>query len=253
MVTGHVLHTRKETITFKGFKNGLHLILDEEAPFPEIQEDLYNHLQKAGTFFAGAPVILQVGGRLLSPQEFQLLQQMLADQANITIAQVFSEREEVKAFVRERGLPLIGSPEQEGQKAPAPQRAARKTTTPNNTLLIKQTLRSGQRVIAEDHLVVIGDVNPGAELIAGGDVVVFGTLRGVAHAGMPDNPSAIIIALNLQPTQLRIANFIGRAPDWDTRREPIPEMAKIVNDQILIEVLNKKTETLIMTKERLQR
>jgi septum site-determining protein MinC len=252
-VAGHILHTRRETITFKGFRDGLHLILDEEALFPEIQEDLYNHLQKAGSFFAGAPVILQLGKRLLSLHEFQIVQQMLADHANITITQVACEREEVKAFFREHGFPLAAFPEQE-ERVKSVERRTTKKVTHNNTLLIKQTLRSGQRIVAEEHLVVVGDVNPGAELIAGGDVIVFGTLRGVAHAGMPDNTAAVIMALHLQPTQLRIANFIGRAPDWgEIPREVLPEMAKIMDDQIVIEAVNKKTEARLMTKERLQK
>ncbi|RMF89951.1 MAG: septum site-determining protein MinC [Nitrospinota bacterium] len=238
-LAGHVLGTRKETITFKGFRNGIHLILDGEAPFREIQQDLSDHLQKAGTFFAGAPITLHLGERVLQQEEFLLLQQMLADQAGITIAQVYCEHEEMKSFFRQYGLPLASSPgtEQEGELI---RPRSRNKAMKNNALVVKQTLRSGQRVVAEENLVVIGDVNPGAEVIAGGDVIVFGTLRGIAHAGMPDNTAAVIIALNLQPTQLRIAHFIGRPPDRDSKREAVPEIARIMGEHIVIDTLEKK-------------
>ena len=77
-------------------------------------------------------------------------------------------------------------------------------------------------------------------MIAGGDVIIFGTLRGIAHAGIPDNTAAVIIALNLQPTQLRIAHLIGRPPDRDSKREAMPEMARIIGEHIVIDTLEKK-------------
>lgn len=78
--------------------------------------------------------------------------------------------------------------------------------------IIFATVRSGQKIETEHSLVVIGDVNSGAELIAGGDIIVLGTLRGVAHAGAYDESGGgrVIFALSLQPTQLRIGSVISR-------------------------------------------
>jgi septum site-determining protein MinC len=80
-------------------------------------------------------------------------------------------------------------------------------------LYIKQTLRSGQTVSHKGDLVIVGDVNPGAEIMAEGDITVWGSLRGIAHAGIGGNIEAEIRALNLQPIQIRIAHAIARAPD----------------------------------------
>jgi septum site-determining protein MinC len=110
----------------------------------------------------------------------------------------------------------------------------------NNAVLVKGPLRSGQRVYAEDHLVVFGDVNPGAELIAGGDIVVVGVLRGVAHAGVPDNMAAIIAAISLKPTQLRIGHFISRSPEFQEKHDSGPEIARVDVEQIVVESFPKR-------------
>jgi len=81
--------------------------------------------------------------------------------------------------------------------------------------------------------VVIGDVNPGAEIIAGGDIVVWGRLRGVAHAGAAGDTAAVVCALDLSPTQLRIADSIAISPG--RQREPRPEMARLKDGQIIAE------------------
>jgi len=84
-------------------------------------------------------------------------------------------------------------------------------------------------------VVVIGDVNPGAEIIAGGDVVVWGKLRGLVHAGAYGDREAVVCALEMIPTQLRIADLITVSPAGPRDVEPIPEMASIKDGQIVAE------------------
>jgi septum site-determining protein MinC len=102
------------------------------------------------------------------------------------------------------------------------------------TLYHVGTLRGGQTLQHVGNIVVIGDVNPGAELIASGDIAVFGSLRGVAHAGAQGDASARVHAIELAPTQLRIATFIA-ADAGERRQTPIhPETACVQNDRIAI-------------------
>jgi len=102
------------------------------------------------------------------------------------------------------------------------------------TLYHVGTLRGGQALEHLGNIVVVGDVNPGAELTASGDIVVFGALRGVAHAGAQGDASARVHALQLAPTQLRIATFIA-VEAGDPRRAPVhPETACVQNDRIVI-------------------
>ncbi len=101
-----------------------------------------------------------------------------------------------------------------------------------STLYHRGTLRGGQALHNLGNLVVIGDVNPGAELVASGDIVVFGALRGVAHAGAQGDRSARVIALELAPTQLRIATLIATSDAGPKPRGP--EHASIADERIVV-------------------
>jgi septum site-determining protein MinC len=104
---------------------------------------------------------------------------------------------------------------------------------PPSTLYHPGTLRGGQALHHLGHIVVVGDVNPGAELIASGDVVVFGRLAGVAHAGAQGDENARVHALDLDATQLRIATFIGA--DGERRgRTARPEVALVRDARIVV-------------------
>lgn len=105
-----------------------------------------------------------------------------------------------------------------------------------NTILIKRTVRSGQSIQFDGNVVVLGDVNPGSEIIASGNIVVMGALRGVVHAGATGNEEATVAAFKLQPTQLRIANHITRAPDGDYITPEHPEIARIKDGVVVIEL-----------------
>lgn len=111
--------------------------------------------------------------------------------------------------------------------------------------IISSMLRSGQRIETEHSLVVFGDVNSGAELIAGGDIVVLGTLRGVAHAGAYEESGGgrTIFALNLQPTQLRIGSIISRGTGENKQesRQKGAEVAHVDKDFIVVEPYSAKS------------
>jgi septum site-determining protein MinC len=108
-----------------------------------------------------------------------------------------------------------------------------------NGLLLRETIRSGRSVYHEGHVIIIGDVNPGAEIIAGGDVIVWGKLRGLVHAGALGNAEAVICALELIPTQLRIADQIAISPR-DQRRSAVPEKVSIRDGQLIAEAWPRK-------------
>ncbi len=111
------------------------------------------------------------------------------------------------------------------------------------TLLVRKTLRCGQEVRYPGNVVVLGDVNAGARVVAGGDVIVVGALRGLAHAGAMDTPGAVVYAHRLQATQLRIGPTVARspdrpggAPDADRRSAAQgPEIARLRDGMVVIE------------------
>ena len=103
-----------------------------------------------------------------------------------------------------------------------------------NARIVYGTLRSGQKVETPFSLIVVGDVNPGADLIAGGDIIVLGSLRGTAHASAYDDDAdeRVIIALHMHPMQLRIGTIISRGGDEGGRG---PEIAHIEERRIVVE------------------
>ena len=103
------------------------------------------------------------------------------------------------------------------------------------TILVQRTIRSGQRVFYPGNVVVLGDVNPGGEVIAGGNIIVMGAFRGIAHAGALGKEDAIVAALRLEPSQLRIAGYITRAPEGDFSNPYQPEIARVQDGIVIIE------------------
>jgi septum site-determining protein MinC len=102
-----------------------------------------------------------------------------------------------------------------------------------DTLLLAGRVRSGQSVHARKHLVIMGDVNPGCELIAGGDILVIGSLCGTAAAGQPDNRDAIILALDFRPLQVKIGTVV--AAGLPTAGKGSPEFAHLEDGAIIVE------------------
>lgn len=102
-------------------------------------------------------------------------------------------------------------------------------------MYVRHTLRSGQRIRYEGSVVVIGDVNPGAEVVAAGDVIVLGAMRGVAHAGCHGDGNCAVMALRLQPIQIRIGKLVSRPPEDRLVAPTEPEQARVVDGQVVIE------------------
>ena len=98
-------------------------------------------------------------------------------------------------------------------------------------IFVRRTLRSGMKVTHQDNVIVVGDVNPGAEIIASGSVIVWGRLHGSVHAGAEGDEKAVVAALDLRPIQLRIASIVSVTPE--RRGKAQPEMARIENGRVV--------------------
>jgi septum site-determining protein MinC len=232
----------RDTISIKGIRDGLMVTLGggELAP---LVDKLAGRLAEQGQFFQGGQVALMVGERLMGPAELEAISALLA-RHGMALWAVLSENEATQEAARglQLGTRLPGSgselagaatmPE-EGTELPAAVRSASDDEQPG--VLVRGALRSGRRVESTGHVVVIGDVNPGAEIFAGGDVIVWGKLRGLVHAGAYGDQTAVVCALELVPTQLRIAELISVPPGGPRDKEPVPEMASVRDGQIVAE------------------
>lgn len=232
-----------QRISIKGIPDGL-LITFGPGEYATLLDELTADLKAKQGFFEGSRVVVSIGRRSLDRSELNLVQTLL-EEHGITLWAVLAEGEATKEAARGMGLAtrlpgsntdLDGNMLQTAVSHEHP--AAVGTSAPaaegSNGLVLKETIRSGRSVYHEGHIVVIGDVNPGAEIIAAGDVVVWGRLRGLVHAGALGDKSAVICALELIPTQLRIADQIAISPK-DQRRQGTPEKVSMHDGQIVAE------------------
>jgi len=145
--------------------------------------------------------------------------------------------QEVTAFLTQKGLkPLMQSPK--GERKSTPARVDLEEVKSSSVLVVNRNLRSGQVVEHAGDILIIGDVNPGAEVKATGNIIVMGALKGVAWAGYLGNTDAVIVALKMEPQQLRIANVFAAPESEEEKYSPgHPEVAKIEGDEIVIEPL----------------
>ena len=195
-----------QNIQLKGVKDGVRLIITPSATMGNITSELQSKLEQSLDLFkAKKDVVLHIEAPTLS----------------------FVDKLKIQDLVLKIHPETLFSFEQPtASSAPA-------------SVYHTGTLRSGQNIHSDAHLVILGDVNPGAEISAAGNVVVLGALRGVVHAGTSGDRNACVSALLLNPTQIRIADIITRSPD-ETSEKYQPEMAYIKDDRIYISSIIKK-------------
>jgi len=227
-------------IRIRGTRDGL-LIALNPGPFADLQAQLATELAQKEAFFQGSQVTLDVGNLPLRREQLADLQDLLAAH-KLELWTVLAESDLTKEAAQALNLAtrVAGSQtDLEGRPLsipPSPAADHHEQIIPHNTngLILKETLRSGRSIFHEGHVVIIGDVNPGAEIIAAGDVIVWGRVRGLVHAGALGDETAVICALALTPTQLRIADQIAIPPAAGPDKL-LPEKASIRNGQIVAE------------------
>lgn len=211
-------------IDIKGIRDGL-LVKLGEAPWPDLQVALINAIDERQAFFKGARLALDVGSQVLHVAELVALRELLSERG-IFLWAVLSDSPTTEQTAQNLGLATrISKPR------PEEVRPAAEAGTDEMALWLSHTLRSGTRIEFPGHVVVMGDVNPGAEIVAGGSIVVWGRLRGGVHAGAQGDASVVVCALELSPTQLRIAGEIAVSPKQKGKVQP--EIARL-QDGVLV-------------------
>jgi len=204
----------KNPADFKGTKEGIRIQIDESVDFDAALAFLRKKLDQSLAFYKEAEIIGTEGKILLENERAQLYQMLIGDyQINVKTLDNISNMQVKIERIIEKAEPESGK---------------------GASVFIRRTLRSGVSIKSEGDLVVVGDVNPGAELIAVGNIVIMGALRGVAHAGCLGDRTAVVAANKLLPTQLRIDTLITISPEEDDEIQ-YPEIAEIKDGQIVIE------------------
>lgn len=246
-------------IAIKGFKQGLLVIFGgpPDEPWLARLRELEAKLSANPGFFKGGSMAFDVKSMPLSEDDLRRSIALL-ESYGVTLWAVLAQDEATRARVRMLGLAdRLTLPE--APTAPVPGRArevAHTAATSSPTveppsraapveehhsegtdgLLVRRRVRSGQMLRHPGHIVVIGDVNPGAQLVAGGDIIVWGKLQGSAHAGALGDDRAVICALEMSPSFIRIADATraSRPGERHSRNKAgSAEMACVEDQQIV--------------------
>jgi septum site-determining protein MinC len=221
-------------VRFKAEEGRLLLLLPVESElatsataWADLWQQLKQRINAADRFWQpNTPVYLIARDRLLDARQLQAIADALTE-AQLHLKRVYTSRRQTavaaatSGFSVEQQLPAAHLNRGETGQALA------------EPLYIETTVRSGVEIRHPGTVVVIGDVNPGSSIIADGDVLVWGALRGVAQAGAAGNNRCLIMALRMDPTQIRIADFMARAPETPPNQYT-PEVAYVTADGIRI-------------------
>lgn len=205
-------------VQIKGIRDGL-LATFLDAPWEDQRIALLAQIDERPSFFQGARLAMDVGSQVLKVNDLVDLRDHLSER-NVTLWAVVSD-----SPTTEHTSQLLGLATRISKPRPEEQRQFADTITDDTALFVNKTVRSGTRIEFPGHIVIVGDVNPGAEIVAEGNVVVWGRVRGMIHAGSKGDRSAFICALDLSANQLRIADEVSAT--LKPQKDPRPEIASI--------------------------
>ncbi|MBD1381202.1 septum site-determining protein MinC [Bacillus sp. IB182487] len=210
---------KQQLVTIKGTKNGLSLNLDDACSFEDLLHNLEGMLSLKQYIQDDGPIIhvhVRAGNRLLSSEQEEIVKTAIQKRQNLVVETIDSN-----VMTKDAAMQL-----------------KRETEIKS----VAKIVRSGQILQVEGDLLLIGDVNPGGTVIAGGNIFIMGALKGIAHAGIGGNKEAVISASLFNPTQLRISEVLNRAPDHIPSTGIEMECAYLdENDEMVIERLQQLT------------
>lgn len=208
----------KNSVLIKGCKNGLTIIVDEGLRYDEFIEVLKVKFSESRQFFRNANMALSIKGIVLTEKQEREVISIIEDNSDMKIICLVDEDE----VTNERFLKAIKEKEVLDRTL--------------NGQFYKGTLRSGQFFESPKSVIVLGDVNPGAKVVSGGNIIVLGALRGHAFAGADNNDNCFIAAMEMNPIQLKINDCIARAPDkFRMIRRRGPKIAYLYKQSICID------------------
>jgi septum site-determining protein MinC len=183
---------KKQLVTIKGTREGLILFIDETCSFNEAITELHDKINSSKPK-PDEPIVsvtVKLGNRYLKTEQEERLREIISTKNRFEIYTIESD-----VVLKEDALRWKENSE---------------------VKIVNRIIRSGQVLNITGDLLLIGDVNPGGKVVATGNVYVMGNLYGIAHAGVNGDHNTFIIASYMKPTQLRIANYISRAPDYES-------------------------------------
>ena len=231
----------QNSVIFKGRNGGIHIILDEKILFEDLKTIFREKVSEASAFFGDTNISITFKGRDLTELEESELLNIISEVSGLNISFVHG-KDETPMLVKQQKLDKlettlnIKEPKIQEKQVDLPIKTIF-SAFENVTSFHKGSIRSGQALRFKGSIVIIGDVNPGGEVIAEGNVIVLGTIKGLVHAGCAGCADCFVIALNLKPTQLRIADIVTYFSEKDKKTGIVPECPFAKNGEIYVETL----------------
>lgn len=213
-----------QPVIIKSNKYGINLILDAKLPFGELLEAVKAKFLESEKFFKNAKMAISFAGRELTEEEEQQIIDTITKNTSITILCIVDNNEEHAEFIRQQIEAFTAN------TAVQQEPVETEPVIANGGEFYRGTLRSGQVLESVSSIVVIGDVNPGAQVISQGNVLILGALKGNACAGAAGNTDCFIVALEMDPIQIQIGDVLAKSPDKVKKNKKSRRKAKKVAD-----------------------
>lgn len=212
----------KDTVVMKGTKSGIILVIDEKADFAVVKEAVADKFKASSKFLGEAQKAISFQGKKLTDDEKFTLVDVITENCDLNIVCIMEEDEALENSFRN-----------------AMEKASLREDV-NAGQFFKGNLRSGQVLDVETSIIVIGDVKPGAKVVSKGNVIILGSLKGNVYAGADGNQNAFVVALDMDPVQIRIADIIARSADGPKKKkEKQTRIAFLEEGNIYIEPIDK--------------
>lgn len=216
---------KKEAVMLKGNKAGIRIVLDDKLSFEELLAEVVQKFQRNADFLGSNQVAIAFDGRELSEEEEAILLHTIQENSKLQVVCVIDEDAEREALY-ERSL-------QERLMA----------INSNSGQFFKGNLRSGQVMEFETSIIILGDVNVGAQVVSTGNVIVLGNLYGTVYAGASGKEEAFIVATKMNPIQIRISDVIARSSDEKRIPPKVPQIAYLRDGAIYMDDLSRTSLT----------
>ncbi|MBO4902545.1 MAG: septum site-determining protein MinC [Lachnospiraceae bacterium] len=211
----------KNLVMIKSFPNGLTVLLDPDASFQEIYAETVRKFHDSAKFFGEAKMVISFEGRELSVDEEKRLVDAICANSDLTVLCVVGkDAEKDQEYLKAASKFAQSGDHTDGQ-------------------FYKGTIRAGQVLETDSSVIILGDINPGAEVISSGNIVILGTLYGHAYAGSQGNSSCFVVALDMKPAVIKIGEYEVKDPVRNTiwKNKQAPKIAFVEDDMIRTEAI----------------
>jgi septum site-determining protein MinC len=214
---------KKNSVVLKGNKYGIVVVLDEAADFEEIKDSISEKFKESSKFFGKESMAIAFEGKNLTDDEQVELLNIVNETTDLNIVCIMdNDKDKEEKFKKTVEAKLEDLNTGVGQ-------------------FYRGTLRSGQVLESDSSVIILGDVNPGAKIISAGNIVILGALKGNVYAGAKGDENSFVVALYMNPVQIRIGDIIARCSDKPKKlSKPETKIAYVDGGNIYIDPLNKE-------------